>query len=123
MQSIQIYASITATGQTYVDLPQSGRIKGVVFCATSATASTGDTLNLEVSLVSTNQTAVSDARSIAAICAFENIGAGGSPANVSPATMAFYCPSDVAVKGGDRLYLNYTEAGGATWLVRALVFY
>lgn len=122
MQSIQIYASITATGQTYVDLPQSGRIKGVVFTATNVSGAVGDTLNLELSAVSTNQTAVSDARSIAAIASFENMG-GGSPASVAASNMSFYCPSDAPVKGGDRLYLNYTEAGGATWLVRALVWY
>ena len=91
MLPIQIYASITATGQTYVDLPQGGRIKGMIFCATSVAAATGDTLNLEVSLVSTNQTAVSDARAIVGIAAFENLGAGGSPASVSPAAMTQPC--------------------------------
>ena len=122
MNSIQLYASVTATGQTYVDLPQGGRIKGVVFTATSVAGGAGDTLNLEVSLVSTNQTAVSDARSIAAIGSFQGMG-GGSPASAGHVTMSIYCPSDTVVKSGDRLYLNYTEAGTGTWLARALVFY
>lgn len=122
MQTVQIYASVTATGSTYVDLPQSGRIKGVVFTASAATATTGDLVNLELTTVSSNQTAVSDARNIAAIATFEALG-GGAPASVALSNMSFYCPSDVAVKSGDRLYLNYTEAGTATWLIRALVFY
>lgn len=122
MNSIQIYASVTATGQTYVDLPQSERIKGVVFCASAASYSANDTLNVELSTVSTNQITVSDARSVAAVAAFEVFG-GGSPASVVGSPMAFYCPSDVPVKGGDRIYLNYTESGSATWTLRALVFY
>lgn len=122
MQSIQIYAAVTATGQTYIDLPQGGRIKGVVFTATATSLTNADSLQLELSTVSTNQTAVSDARSIAAVASFQVAG-GGSPANIGLQPMAFYCPSDTAVKGGDRLYLNYTEAGTATWTVRALIFY
>lgn len=121
MQTVQLFSSITATGQVYVDLPQSGRVKGVVFTATTPSGGVGDTLNAEISLVSTNQTAVQDARSVVAIGSFQGFG-GGSPSTAGFTPMAFYCPSDVAVKAGDRLYLNATETGTATWTVRALVF-
>jgi len=118
METRQLYASVTATGQVYFDAPRNARIKGVTFCATSVTASaTGDTLNLEISTTSTNQTLVQDAVNIVAVAAFDSPGSAGTRE-----VMSFYCPSDVAIKAGDRIYLNYTEAGAATWNVRALVF-
>lgn len=121
MLPIQIYASVTATGQTYIDLPQSGRIKGFIFTATNVSGGVGDTLNVEVSGVSTNQTAVSDARNVMGIASFQGFG-GGSPASAGMTAMSFYCPTDCSVKSGDRLYVNYTEAGTATWLLRVLIF-
>lgn len=122
MKSVQIYAAVTATGQTYIDVPQAGRIKGVVFTVTVTGVAADDSLAVELSTVSTNQMAVSDARSVAAICAWRVTGGGGTgPSNTIP--QAFYCPSDMPVSANDRIYLNYTEVGTGTWGLRALVFY
>lgn len=123
MQTIQIVATaVTASGQTYVDLPQGGRIRGVVFTAFSTSYNASDYIQLELSTVSTNQTTVSDARSVAAIATFTVVG-GGATGSSNLGNQSFYCPSDVSVKSGDRLYLNYTESGSGSWGLRALVFY
>lgn len=116
MQTRQFYTSITATGQLYFDMPNNSRIRGVVFAATTTSATAGaDNLTMEIALQSSTQVAVNDAQNVIAVCNFTaGDGVGG---------YNFYSPADMAVKSGERVYFNYTEAGTATWVTRVIVWF
>jgi len=122
MQTRYLYASVTATGQTYFDMPNNSTIRGCLFACSAATGAAAASLELELSLASTNQTAVTDALNVIAIASFDHTAAG-SPASISAVCNSFYAPCDQPIKAGERVYLNYTEAGGDTWKVRCLVWF
>lgn len=122
MQSRYLYASVTASGQVYFDMPNNSTIKGVLFSATNAAGSNADYVELELSSASTNQTAVTDALNVIAIATFTTSGSG-TPASLTAASLNMYCPADAPIKAGERVYLNYTESGTSTWRVRCLVWF
>lgn len=123
MQSRQLYAAVTSSSQIYFDMPSNSRIRGVVFTAYASTLSGAtDYLELEVSTASTNQTAVNDAQNIVAIATFAGHGSG-TPATIAQSPFTTYVPADAPIKAGERVYLTYTESGGGTWRVRALVWF
>lgn len=115
MQSRQLYSSITATGSLYFDMPSNSRIRGVVFAASAPNSAVTDSLGLEVSLSSTSQLTTSDAQNIIAAASFTGGAAGGND--------NFYCPADMSVRAGERVYVNYTESGTATWATRIIVWF
>lgn len=123
MQSRQLFATVTSSSAVYFDMPFDSVIKGVLFCVNlAAISAVADYLEVELSQVSTNQTNVSDAQNIIAAASFTAAGLG-TPASVGGFNGNFYAPCDSKIKGGDRIYLNYTEAGGGTWRLRSLIWF
>lgn len=106
----------------YFDVPNNTTIRGVTFAAAPTGATGGDYLEAEVSLSSSNQTATNDAQGIIATAAW-SVQGGGSPANASAVNGTVAIPANCPAKAGERVYLNYTENGGATWRTRALVWF
>ena len=118
MQSRYLYASVTATGQLFFDMPSNSTIKGCQFAFNNPVAAAGDLLEVEVSLASTNQTAVTDALNVVAIASVGvSSTAGATTCN------SVYMPADMPVKAGERVYVNYTETGTSTWKLRVLVYF
>lgn len=120
-----MYSSITASiaGTVYFDLPDATTIRGVCFAVNPAAGGTAaDYVEVEVSLSSSNQTAVHDAQGVVAAASFSTTG-GGSPANIVTTGLNASCAANIPCKAGTRVYLNATESGGATWRVRAVVWF
>lgn len=115
MQSRQFYASISASGQLYFDMPSNSRIRGVVFTTNAPNSAVTDSLIAEITTSTASGLATNDAQNIIAVVSFTG-GANGSNGN-------FYCPCDISVRSGERVYFNYTESGTATWTTRVLVWF
>jgi hypothetical protein len=124
MRSRQLYSSVTGTvaGTVYFDVPNDTVIRCINFAASTLSVTAGDKVDVEVSQSATNQTAVSDAQGVLGVFNAMALG-GGSPANVGMSSATGFVACHVPVKKGERIYLNVTEAGSATWLVRAVVFF
>jgi hypothetical protein len=115
MQSRQFYAAITASGQLYFDMPSNSRIRGVVFTTNAPNSAVTDSLVCEITTSTASAITTTDAQNVIAVASFTG-GAAGSNGN-------FYCPADIAVKSGERVYFNYTEGGTATWATRVVVWF
>lgn len=115
MQSRQFYASISASGSAYFDMPKNSRIRGVCWHTNAPNSAVTDSLIADLTLVSTGALTTTDAQNVIAGVAFTG-GANGGNGN-------FYSPCDIAVKAGDRIYWNYTESGTATWGTRVIVWF
>jgi hypothetical protein len=125
MRSRQIYASLTATstGTLYFDMPDSSTIRGVNFAVTPSVAgANGDYIEAEISLSSSNQTAVNDAQAVVAAASFAALGTG-TVASMAACSFNVASPANCPVKKGERVYLNVTEVGTTTWRVRAIVWF
>lgn len=125
MRSRQLYAAVTTSiaGTVYFDLPSDTVIRQINLAVhTSASASAADHVVIEVSTSSSGQQYITDAQGIIAIASFEAHG-GGSPGNVALTNQTDSIPAAYPGKKGDRVYLNVTESGSATWYVRCLVWF
>lgn len=125
MRSRQLYASVTATtaGAIYFDVPDNTRIHAVQFAlAPTSGLASADYILAEVSLSATNQTVTNDAQGvIACVSAEAAVIAAGTGAMCNGFNLT--CPVNLPVKKGERIYLNATESGSATWSLRAIVWF
>lgn len=123
MRTRNLYAVITALSQgtIYFDLPDTTRIRSVLFSTIVSTSSVnGDFIECELCNAATCQLAVNDTQGIIAAACFGIQGTG------TPASLAVYAanqvvPCDYQGRKGDRIYLNVNESGGSTWRVHCLV--
>lgn len=109
-------------GTVYFDAPGATTIRAVEFSVTPTSLGASDYIECEISLSSAAQSTTSDAQGLIAIASFAGVG-GGSPASVAAASLNHCIGTNVALKAGERVYLNCTESGTATWRVRALVWF
>lgn len=121
-QTRQLYASIGATtaGTIYVELPTNARLRGISWTLIPISVADGDYLYAEISTVSTSQVATNDAYGILAVL-------GGSvditTSGAAQLGQSGFCPVDCVLRAGDRIYVNATENGNATWSLRALLHF
>lgn len=123
MRSRQLYASITAStaGTVFFDVPNDTTIRAVTWAIFCSAAAVGDQIYCEISASGTNQTAVSDAQGIISIASAGNGAITGTALPVLATN--FYTNCQYGIKSGERIYLNATETGGSTWIVRAIVWF
>ncbi len=93
-------------GSTYIDLPFSGRVVGILFALTLITAATEGRAAAELSRSPTNQNLTNNPRGVLAEAYV------GTPSAGPVATTHVVTTCEEPVKAGERLYLNC--AGGAT---------
>lgn len=124
MRSRQLYNGFTASyaGTIYFDLPDDTTIRQVTFAVTCTSYSASDYIQPELSISSSGSQTTNDAQGLLAVAAFECVG-GGSPANVMLAAPVVTIPINWKGRKGDRIYLNSTESGSGTWVIRALVWF
>lgn len=123
MQTRLLYANITSSiaGTVYVDLPRGSRLHKVDWAISTVSApTTGDQLRCELSVGSSSQVSTNDATGIISMADASGFlttsGAGLSSVNIGHAV-------DIQLGNITRVYLNVTEAGSATWSVRALLHF
>ncbi len=103
-----------------IDIPQDGFIIGIDWDA-HATLDTSETISAELSFISTNQLTTNDVRGrISSISAQTTIltAVGASEVSIQKWLGSF----DIAVSGGERLFLHVTASAGVASVVRCNLY-
>lgn len=104
-------SSISTNAAATLTCPRRGKIRSVTWIGRWDCVADNNTMDMELSFASVEQTTVDDARGIVSGYGIGvNLGAAGA----DHGTIAFHDgPKEVDVQPGDRLYYNVVSAGGA----------
>lgn len=121
MRTYTLYKSETASANdsAHIDVKFTGEIIGVDWNVNTGTApTTGDSIQIELS---TNSAIQSSNDSNGIISTFSMANATTTSGSAISSGQKWSGPMAFPVKAGDRIYVNTTEGGNATWVYRIVL--
>lgn len=107
-------------GIANVDIPEDGTIVGIEWATNADLDADGEFVVPELSFISTSQGGTNDARGIISqIAGRMSLTTSG----VAMVSLNGYTPMDLAVAGGERLYLHVSASSGVTSTLRCNIHF